>query len=451
MATLRLRRAQYLGYGIGATGSSGFGTVPGLVLAVFLTDVVGVAAGIAALVVLLPKAWGVVFLPIVGNLSDRVTARTGRRSGFLVIGAVGLLISFPLMFGVPAGASPNTAAVWVLVGFLIAATAFGFFQVPYVALSAEITDNAQERTTLMTWRVGLQFLGILSFGIGAPLIATSAANDARGFLAMGVVVGAAICVAMLACWATVRRMPRYAGEPTSGDINLLHQLRLTWQSRAFRILLSAFVLQALGTGAVLAALPYFAGQILGLASFGVVYGLLILPAALAMPLWGLLARRLGKRRGYLTAIGLFLAGMLGTLTGGYTPVAITLAFMLLVSVGYSGMQLFPLALLPDVIDDDARVSGQQRAGAFTGIWTAGETVSFAIGPALVLLILAISGYASTTSAVVVEQSGTAITGIRVATTLLPLALVALSVPLVLRWSLTGEGPREHAGPATVDG
>ena len=134
----RLTRGSTLGYAVGAAGTAGFGTVPGLLLAIYLTNTLGVAAGIASLVVLVPKLWDVFFLPYVGTLSDRAVARTGNRARFLVYGAIGMLVCFPLMFAVPAGIAPIVAAAWVLIAFLVAASAFGFFQVPYIALAAEI-------------------------------------------------------------------------------------------------------------------------------------------------------------------------------------------------------------------------------------------------------------------------------------------------------------------------
>ena len=113
MSTYRLTKSRYIGYSLGAVGTAGFGTVPGLVLAIYLTNTLGVAAGLASLVVLLPKLWDVFFLPYVGNLSDRSVAKHGSRTRFLIIGAIGMLISFPLMFAVPAGTSSGVAAAWV--------------------------------------------------------------------------------------------------------------------------------------------------------------------------------------------------------------------------------------------------------------------------------------------------------------------------------------------------
>jgi Na+/melibiose symporter-like transporter len=66
-----------VGYALGSIGTAAFGTVPGLLLLYDLTDVLGVAAGIAGLVVFAPKAWDVVLNPWIGSRSDRTESRWG--------------------------------------------------------------------------------------------------------------------------------------------------------------------------------------------------------------------------------------------------------------------------------------------------------------------------------------------------------------------------------------
>lgn len=434
-APSRLTRGATLGYAVGAAGTAGFGTVPGLILAIYLTNTLGVAAGIASLVVLIPKLWDVFFLPYVGNLSDRAVARTGNRARFLVFGAIGMLVCFPLMFAVPEGAGSGLAAAWVLIAFLIAASAFGFFQVPYIALAAEITDSPQERTTLMSWRVGFQLVGILLFGVGAPVLVSLVPDEYTGYLLMGIVVGALIALGMIVCWTVVRRLHRYVSESTAGDHSLRQQFRVAWSARPFRLLIGAFILQALGAGAVLAAAPYFSRYILGVADFGIVFGVLLVPAVLVMPLWALVGHRVGKKRGFVIASLVFMTGLIASLGAHVLPLGIALALIAVTSVGYAGMQMFPLAMLPDTISDDAARTGSQRAGAFTGVWTAGETAAFAIGPALVLLLLAVTGYISTTAGQTVTQPDSAILGVSLAFSVLPVVLVALSLPLIWRYPL----------------
>ena len=99
----RLTRAQTAGYAAGSVGTGGFGTLPGLVLAYYLTDTLGVAAAVATFVVFAPKALDVVLNPAIGAWSDSWARRTGSRRRFLTIGAVLLPVFFALTFAVPDG------------------------------------------------------------------------------------------------------------------------------------------------------------------------------------------------------------------------------------------------------------------------------------------------------------------------------------------------------------
>lgn len=144
-----------------------FSAVPGLLLLYYLTDVLGVSAAIAGAVLVVPKAWDVLLNPVVGAASDREAVRTGRRTRLLLIGAVTVPVLFAAMFAVPGG-SAGFAAAWTGVAFLLAASAFACFQVPYAALPAEISDDPAERGRAMAWRVVCLTFGILLAGGIAP-------------------------------------------------------------------------------------------------------------------------------------------------------------------------------------------------------------------------------------------------------------------------------------------
>ena len=436
MGDAPLGRRTYVGYALGSVGTAGFATVPGLLLAYYLTNSLGVAAALAALVVLLPKLWDVVFLPIVGTWSDRSAQRSRTRRPFLLAGGLSLPLAFILMFAVPAAISGGGAAAWVLVAFLLAASAFALFQVPYIAMPAEITDSPRERTTMMSWRVALLAFAILLFGVGAPAL-RDAGGGRSGYLLMAVVVALVIAVGMLACWWMLRRTRPVPLDTTQAPTHSLRdQFAEAWRHEPFRFLLCAFVLQALATGAMLAAAQYFATYVLGRESINdVLFAALIVPALVVMPAWAWVGHRRGKRAGFLIASLFFLAGTVLLLSARAVPTAAVLAMVALCGVGYAGMQMFPLAMLPDAIAADAASTGQQRAGAFTGVWTAGETSGFAIGPALVLLVLAAGGFVSSDADTVVAQPTSAVTGVQLAFSLLPALLVAASLPLILRYRL----------------
>ena len=60
---------------------------------------------------------------------------------------------------------------------------------------------------------------------------------------------------------------------------------------------------------------------------------------------------------------------------------------------------------------DAHRTGSNRAGVYTGVWTAGETLGLAVGPGLFGLLLAAGGYVSSTGGGT-DQPDSAVTAAR---------------------------------------
>lgn len=443
-STPRLGRRVHLGYALGSIGTAAFGTVPGLLLLYYLTDVLGVAAGIAGLVVFAPKAWDVWLNPWIGSRSDRTESRWGPRRPWILAGGLALPPLFVLVFAGPS-TPPWLAATWVAVAFLLAATAYGCFQVPYVAQPAEITDDPGERSTLMSWRVAALALGILLAGAGAPAVVDAVGEGRAGYLAMSVFVAALLALGMLGAVAGTRSAPTLTRVRSEG--RLLPTLRLAWRSRPFRVLLVGFVVQALGIGVMLAGVPYYSQQVLGDDAAGtLLFAALVGPAILVMPLWLRVSRTLGKRTGLLLSSAVFAAGaaLLATVSDGGLWAAV--ALVVLVGIGYAGMQMFPLAMLPDVIAADEAASGDRRAGVFTGVWTAAETLGLAIGPGLLGGLLAVAGYVSSTGDEVVAQSDAAVLAVRIGFTIVPALLVLVSIPILARYRLAPPAPVEETRP-----
>jgi glycoside/pentoside/hexuronide:cation symporter, GPH family len=442
-----LGRRTYLGYALGSVGTAGFSTVPGLLLAYYLTNSLGVAAALSAMVVLIPKLWDVAFLPYVGTLSDQSAQRRRTRRPLLLVGGLSLPIVFVLMFSAPTSGTTAMAAAWVLVFFLLSASAFALFQVPYIAMPAEITDSVRERTTMMSWRVAFLAFGILLFGVGAPALRDAAPEGASAYTVMALGVAALIAIGMLGCWWLLRRtrpVPQATAAPPTHSLRA--QFIVAWRTRAFRLLLSAFVVQALATGAMLAGAQYFATYVLDDQSMSdVLFAALIVPALVVMPVWARIAHRRGKRQGYLISSIVFLVGALLLLASPWVPTAVVLVMVAFCGVGYAGMQMFPLALLPDTIAADSALTGHQRAGSFTGVWTAGETMGFAIGPALVLLLLAATGFIASSDAATIQPASAEV-GVLLAFTLLPAALVAASLPIIRHYRVDDVSEAEGVSP-----
>jgi Na+/melibiose symporter-like transporter len=423
-------------YAAGSIGTGGFGTLPGLVLVFFLTDTLGVAAIWAGLLVTAAKVWDVVIDPVIGARSDHSLAVTGSRRRFMLLGAVLLPVFFVLTFAVPAALGPVPAGIWVLIAFVLCATAFSLFQVPYIALPAELVQDYDARTRLLSTRVVVLTFAILLFGAGGPALRDAFPQDERlGYLVLAIAAGVVLGLGMLvAVFSAPRGVP---GSPTTRT-SIVENYRLGLQalrrSQPFRALLLTFVLQGLATGVMLAGAQYIAKWVLG-SGVTFLFLALVAPALICSPLWAIVSRRIGKERAFTIASVIFALAALSLVGLVWAPGPWLYAPVAIAGAAYAGMQTLPMAMLPDVISHDARANGHGSAGTFGGVWTAGETAGMALGTTVLTIVLAISGYVESIGQQEVTQSPAAIAGIVISFSVVPAALMVLSLLALVRYRL----------------
>ena len=429
-----LPASKRFGYSLGSFTTGSFGTVPGLLLLPYLTDTMAVPGAVAGVIVLVPKAWDVVFNPFAGRLSDASLTKRGSRRPFLLFGGVGVAVLFAAIFARPGFGATAADASYVAVMFLLCATAYGIFQVPYNALPAELTDDADERTSITSWRIGLLAVAILISGGGAPAI-TDGIGGIAGYRVMGVVIGLVILVGTIGVLLGTRGAPVGALRPTTaGRRELLATMR-EW--RSFRWLLGVYFIQALGLGTLLAGVNYAARHVFGDAGLQtVLFVCFVGPALLTMPLWPRIGARRGKLWGFRFACVCFGVGAAGLCASLVLPLGVSLVFVALAGVGYAGIQVFPLAILADLISMEEERTGATRAGVAAGVWTASETLGLALGPGLFGLLLTIGGYVSSVDASA-AQPGSAVTAILLGFSLLPGVLVLAGILFLRRSVLEG--------------
>nr|WP_221376916.1 MFS transporter [Actinoplanes polyasparticus] len=419
-----LPRRVLAGYSLGSLVTGAFGTVPGLLLLPYLTDTLGVAAGVAGLLVLLPKAWDVLVNPIAGRISDR----RGDRRPFLLVAGLLLAVLFAAIFAGPVGSGAGAGA-YVALAFLAAATAYAFFQVPYVAMPAELTDGYAERTRLMTWRVAVLALAILISGALAPLVVEQTGGGLAGHRWSGVFVGALIVVGTLGVYFGTRTADSRSVEAVEPDLRT--QIRIAMANGPFRALLLLWIIQAVGIGTMLAGVQYFADHVVGRESGATfLFAAFVGPALLVMPLWSRVGGRIGKPGSLAAGSLLFAVGALALLAAPALPAVAVYSLVAVVGVGYAGQQVFAMAMLPDCIAYDTERTGRRQAGVFTGLWTAGETLGLALGPGLFALVLQVFGYVSSSSGEAAPQDDTARLGVLLGFTVLPAVLVGFAVVLL---------------------
>jgi len=419
-----------VGYALGSLVTGTFSTVPGLLLLPYLTDTLGVAAALAGILVFAPKAWVIVLNPLVGRITDRTHTRIGPRRPYVLVAGLGVAIAFAAMFAGPAGGA--VGAGWVAVGYLVTASVFAFFQVPYAAMPAEITSDYAERTRLMSWRVAGIAVAVLVSGAVAPIVVRAAGSGLPGHRAMGLVVGVLIAVGALSAFAGTRRAP--LGVPPVSESSLRRQLGVARGNRPFRLLLVIVLVQSAATGALLAGVTYFSHQVLnGSVATATLFAAFTLPAVLLLPVLAGRGAGADKRIGVLVSSGVFVVASL-VLLG--VPAAGAIAVLALVAglgAANAAQDTFVLAMLADSIADDTARTGRRQAGVFAGLFSGGQGLGFALGPLLFGLVLQLAGYLPSTTGVAAEQSSQTTAGVLVGFAILPAALTALSLFAVRRY------------------
>lgn len=105
----------------------------------------GTLAGMALAVALLADA---LTDPLAGSLSDRTQTRFGRRHPYIVGSIFPLAIAFILLFNPPAALTEIGSFLWLLVFAVATRISLTFYQIPHLALGAELTDSAVGRSSL---------------------------------------------------------------------------------------------------------------------------------------------------------------------------------------------------------------------------------------------------------------------------------------------------------------
>jgi Na+/melibiose symporter-like transporter len=173
-----------LGFAIGSLGTGIYSITPSVLLLYFMTDTLGVSPSLAALAVALPKFWDVLTDPVMGVISDNTRTRWGRRRPYLLAGAISMSLSFVFLFSVPEFSTPTGSFAYVLVVYVVSATAYTIFAVPYISMPAEMSADPHERTVIMSYRMFFAMCGLLLGSVAAPLLVEWYGGGRQGYASM---------------------------------------------------------------------------------------------------------------------------------------------------------------------------------------------------------------------------------------------------------------------------
>ena len=460
-------------YGIGDLSANILLAAASFYLLFFMVSVGGLKPALASLVFLVSKFWDAITDVWMGRISDNTKSRFGKRRVYMIFGAVPFGMMFILLWLCPFSVETSQffKVIYYLMAYCLYNTTFTIVYVPYNSLTANITDNYDQRSSLTTVRIILANVGLI---LGAALFGLFAGENTifsemfieagygrfeavkNSYLISSAIFGLIAAVTMLISGLTVKE--RYTGSEEKNPYGLFRTLSQFIKMKEFRYTTAYYLTSMLGFDVLLTLFMFYIQDSLGYAPDGILAMIFVaIPLIVAMVssvVWDKLSARKEKHRVYmlsviLTSVGLVIALMvpsfkgemyqsatasMGELFSSGTSIVLLIA-VFVVGCGMSGIQILPYASIPDIVELDEYIYGVRREGAYFGVQSFVYKLSNGVALALVSLLLQVFGYKETpflnetTGEVVYSyvQSQLAQDAVRFIFCTLPIAIFVISI------------------------
>jgi len=190
----RLSMWEKLSFASGSIGNNLVFAVISSYLMIFYTDSMGISAAVAGTIFLVARIWDALIDPFVGMVADNTRSRWGRFRPYLLFVPIPMGIITALCFTVPGFDSGGTI-VYAFITYILWGTLFALMDIPYWSMTAAITTNTNERSTVVALPRAASAIANLAVGAATiPLVKVfGGGNDAQGYQATAVLF-AVLCV-----------------------------------------------------------------------------------------------------------------------------------------------------------------------------------------------------------------------------------------------------------------
>ncbi len=438
-----------VGWGAGTLVTSLLLYTSNALLLRYLTDFVGMAAGVAGTLLAVSKVFDAVIDPPIGILTDRTRGRMGRRRPWLLAGTLLGCVVFVLLFSVPRIESQGLLLAYVGVLLCLYALAFSLFNIPYLAMPTEMTRRPDERTHLIQFRVYFSAAAALLASSAAPALlqAFGRTHEAHSWVAM-VLMPVMLFGGLFAVIAT-RNAPATRSEEAA-PVGFGDQVRMITGNVPVLMLLACDLTRIIGLTSQAVIAAFFTTYYLRVSDYALamLLGTSTVALIVSQPFWVALSRRTSKRVAYTVAAAGFgvvalswLVAVQGESTFGVLARAAAGGFFA------GGLFLMGNSMLPDAVEHDFHLSGHRREGNLVAAFTFCEQVAHALAIGCVGWLLGAAGFVSKQGGPEVAQDPEVIGAIRVTYAVAPAVFVMLSA-VWLRWFNPSVGPAPrmaHAG------
>lgn len=418
-------------YSLGSFSASILGQTVSAFAIFFYVDVLKVPTRLISLVMVFYGIWNAVNDPLFGQISDRTRTRWGRRKPYIIWFTVPLCVAFALLWMPP---FPEGAVHQLFVYYFVVIFFFdGLFTIVvlnWTALFPEMYPELEDRARVSALRQILGILGLIAAVALPPMIYGS-----LGWKFLGVLYGALGLVTMYASLLGAQERPEFAQDQGLG---LLQALRYTFINKSFMTYVIPAMLIQYTFVALPAAIPFYAKYVLKATDFQTTLflGTLFVMAIPFAAVWAKIVSRLGPKKSFIRAMIYYGVCLLPFFVAQNYIHAILIAVLL--SFGLAGLMVLLDIFIADVTDEDEVRTGVRREGMYFGVNGFMIRLGISMNAVIMGSILDSFGYNPNLP----EQPASALLGMRLLMTLIPIAAVALALLIFRYYPLEGERLRE---------
>lgn len=355
-------------------------------LLLYYSQVLGVSAGLVAMALMIALVVDAVSDPVVGYWSDNLRTPIGRRHPFLYVSILPVAISYYFAWNPPASLTGDALFPWLLALTILVRLGFTFYEVPANSLAAEITDDYDGRTQLMSFRYFFAWVGGLSIQIALLFLFLKSTDEVMGFFNMdgwhhyGMWAAIVILIAMLVMsLGTHGHIPHLRAPPAARKLTLgtiFREIFETISNPSFRALFAATLCGLVASGISAALNQYVNGFFWEFSTdeIGVLTISVYISAIMAVFIAPAAGKVLGKKRGAII-IGLLaftiaplmvFLRLLGLLPPNGDPFLFKLILVMTIfDVGLIiATQMLMGSMVADIVEDSELQTGRRNEGIF---------------------------------------------------------------------------------------
>jgi sugar (glycoside-pentoside-hexuronide) transporter len=429
-AAPRLSFCKKLAYGVGDTGTNFLFQMSIIYLLFFYTDVFGLSAAEAGIIFVIARVIDAVANPVMGYVMDHTRSKLGNARVYLKYGPLPLAIVSALLYFTP-GFGEAGKFVWALLCYVTWSLLFTMVNIPYASMTAQLTDDPGERTSLTSVRMIFMLVGVVVVSVVTEPLSSSFANPQEGYFAVGILYAVLAFVLFIVCYRGTRSLPLI--EPKAGsEYRARDILRVLWPNKPALLVMLIFFLGAsaeyVRESSVVYYVTYNMGDsslvpaFLGLVVLSMVGGNLLIPA---------LAAKLDKRGVLLLGMSIACVSSAAFQFIPYDQTALILVFAVISSLGFCAVATMGWAMLPDTVEYGELKTGVRSEGIIYAFFSFTQKLATAVGGGIVSMALALSGYVPKAP----KQSADTLFGIASTVGLIPLGLLFLSLIATLFYKL----------------